>query len=166
MHIDLERVLGATGGALVRGAAEGFSSVVIDSRQPPRGALFFAVKGERHDGHDFAGQAVAAGADGVVVARGRGAALDGVASAAVIEVDDTVKALGALARAHRMAMPSVHVVAVTGSNGKTTTKELIAAILRSAVGEAAVLKTEGNLNNHLGVPLTLSRLTPAHRFAV
>ena len=80
------------------------SSVSIDSRAVPPGALFFAINGERFDGHDFAAQAVAAGADGVVVQRGRGAALDGAASATVIEVDDTVAALGALgARAPRGA---------------------------------------------------------------
>jgi UDP-N-acetylmuramoyl-tripeptide--D-alanyl-D-alanine ligase len=166
--LGLERVLDATSGALVRPGAERFTRVVIDGRDVPRGALFFAVKGERFDGHDFVAQAVAGGADGVVVARGRGAraAESAVGSFAVIEVDDTVLALGQLARAHREAMSELKVVGVAGSNGKTTTKEITAAILSAAVGEGAVLKTEGNLNNHLGVPLTLLKLTPAHRFAV
>src|SRR5581483_1877967 len=146
--------------------ADVFAAAVIDSREVPRGALFFAVKGERHDGHEFAGQAVAAGADGVVVARGRAASLKGVASATVIEVDDTIKALGQVARAHRLAMPALKVVAITGSNGKTTTKEMLASIFAASAGPEAVLKTEGNLNNHLGVPLTLLRLTEQHRFAV
>src|SRR5262249_56547563 len=69
-------------------------------------------------------------------------------------------------RAHRRAMKDLKVVAITGSNGKTTTKEMTAAILASAAGPDAVLKTEGNLNNHLGVPLTLLRLHDGHRYAV
>ena len=163
--IPLSRVLSATGGALVRGAGDvAFSSVTIDSRAVAAGALFFAVKGDRFDGHDFAAGAVASGARGVVVARGRGAAL--AVDAAVIEVDDVVAALGALGAAHRAAMGDLKVVGVTGSNGKTTTKEMVAAILASAAGDAAVLKTGGNLNNHLGVPLTLCRLHEGHRYAV
>ncbi|HEX6836763.1 MAG TPA: UDP-N-acetylmuramoyl-tripeptide--D-alanyl-D-alanine ligase [Polyangia bacterium] len=163
--IPVSRVLSATGGALVRGSAEGaFASVTIDSRAVAPGALFFAVKGDRFDGHDFAAAAVAAGARGLVVARGRGAALD--VNATVIEVDDVIAALGALGAAHRAAMSDLKVVAITGSNGKTTTKEMTAAILASAAGEAAVLKTEGNLNNHLGVPLTLLGLHAGHRYAV
>lgn len=161
--VPLDRVLAATGGKLVR--QEGgppFTQVTIDSRQVSPGALFVAVKGERFDGHDFAQAAVAAGATGLLVARGRAPALD----ARVIEVDDPVAALGALARAHRLAMPELRVVAITGSNGKTTTKEMTAAILSAWVGPTAVLKTEGNLNNHLGVPLTLLRLHEGHRFAV
>ncbi len=170
LAIPLSRVLSASGGAVVRGPADAtFAAATIDSRAVPAGALFFAVKGERFDGHDFAGAAVAAGARGVVAQRGRGAALElGAAGAAatVIEVDDVVAALGAVGAAHRAAMSELKVVAITGSNGKTTTKEMTAAILASAAGEAAVLKTEGNLNNHLGVPLTLLRLHAGHRYAV
>jgi UDP-N-acetylmuramoyl-tripeptide--D-alanyl-D-alanine ligase len=170
--IPLSRVLSATGGAAVRGGAGAtFSSVTIDSRAVAPGALFFAVKGDRFDGHDFAAAAVASGARGVVVARGRGATLglDGAAGrgdVAVVEVDEVVAALGALGAAQRAAMTDLKVVGVTGSNGKTTTKEMIAAILASSAGDDAVLKTEGNLNNHLGVPLTLCRLHEGHRYAV
>ncbi|HWE31628.1 MAG TPA: UDP-N-acetylmuramoyl-tripeptide--D-alanyl-D-alanine ligase [Polyangia bacterium] len=163
--IPLSRLLESTGGSLLRGSADTFSGAGIDSRAVKPGALFFAVKGDRFDGHDFVAQAVRDGARGVVVARGRGAALE-TADAAVVEVDDVVAALGALARAHRLAMGNLRVVAVTGSNGKTTTKELLGAILVSATGQDAVLKTEGNLNNHLGVPLTLLQLTSQHRYAV
>ena len=170
VDIGLDRVLLATGGSVVRKGPERFSAAVIDGRSVPAGALFFAVKGESFDGHDFAGQAVAGGATGVVVERGRGQGLAGglqvLGGATVIEVDDTVAALGRLGRAHREAMPGLKVVGVTGSNGKTTTKEILASIFAASVGAEAVLKTEGNLNNHLGVPLTLLRLTAAHRFAV
>jgi UDP-N-acetylmuramoyl-tripeptide--D-alanyl-D-alanine ligase len=176
--IPLSRLLESTAGTLVsadprrRPAGEApaattasFSGAGIDSRAVKPGALFFAVKGDRFDGHDFAAQSVAAGARGVVVARGRGAGLD-VGDALVVEVDDPIAALGALARAHRLAQRDLRVVAITGSNGKTTTKELLGAILVSSAGADAVLKTEGNLNNHLGVPLTLLQLGPQHRFAV
>jgi UDP-N-acetylmuramoyl-tripeptide--D-alanyl-D-alanine ligase len=166
--IPLSRLLESTHGTLVAGVAGSavvFSGAGIDSRAVKPGTLFFAVKGDRFDGHDFAAQAVASGASGVVVARGRAAGLD-VGDAALVEVDDPVAALGALARAHRLALRDLRIVAVTGSNGKTTTKEILGAILASSVGNDAVLKTEGNLNNHLGVPLTLLKLAPQHRFAV
>lgn len=147
---------------VIQYGGETFASVSIDSRAIGPGALFFAIKGERFDGHDFVAQAVAAGARGVVVERGRNLRVD----ARVFEVDDTVEALGELARAHRQSLSDLKVVAVTGSNGKTTTKEMVAAILSSSAGGDAVLKTEGNLNNHLGVPLTLLRLHAGHRYAV
>ncbi|MCU1282614.1 MAG: UDP-N-acetylmuramoyl-tripeptide--D-alanyl-D-alanine ligase [bacterium] len=163
--IPLARVVAATGGARVRGHDDAtFSSVTIDSRAVAPGALFFAVKGERFDGHDFAAAAVKSGATGVVVQRGRGAGL--AVETVVVEVDDVVQALGALGAAHRAAMTDLKVVAITGSHGKTTTKEMTAAILASAAGSDAVGKTEGNLNNHLGVPLTLLRLHDGHRYAV
>ena len=163
--IPLARVVAATGGACVRGPQNAsFSSVSIDSRAVAAGALFFAVKGDRFDGHDFVAAAVASGAHGVVVQRGRGAAIE--VGATVIEVDDVVRALGALGAAHRDAMSDLKLVGITGSHGKTTTKEMTAAILASAAGGDAVLKTEGNLNNHLGVPLTLLRLHQGHRYAV
>jgi UDP-N-acetylmuramoyl-tripeptide--D-alanyl-D-alanine ligase len=163
--IPVSRVLAASGGRLVRGAAGAiFSSVSIDSRSVRPGALFVAVKGDRFDGHDFAAAAVAAGATGVVVERGRAAGL--VADATVVEVDDALPALARIGRAQLESIAGLKVVGVTGSNGKTTTKEMIAAILASAVGDDAVLKTEGNLNNHFGVPLTLCRLHAGHRYAV
>jgi UDP-N-acetylmuramoyl-tripeptide--D-alanyl-D-alanine ligase len=162
VEIALDLVLAATGGVVTRTGAERFAGATIDGRKLPAGALFFAVKGETHDGHDFVAQAVASGAAGAVVARGRTPSVD----ATIVEVDDPVRALGQIAAAHRASFPSLRVVGVTGSNGKTTTKEMIAAILTAAAGADAVLKTEGNLNNHLGVPLTLLRLTAAHRYAV
>jgi UDP-N-acetylmuramoyl-tripeptide--D-alanyl-D-alanine ligase len=151
------RVVRATGARVARG-------ITTDSRAVVPGGAFVALRGEVHDGHAFVGAAIDAGAALVVVERGR--APDD-ARADVVEVDDTLVAWGAVARAHlsawRSANPAARVVAITGSAGKTTTKELCAALLRS-VGECHA--TAGNLNNRVGVPAVLLQLEPKHRFAV
>ena len=169
IELPVERVVSATQGKLLRSGPHKFSAVTIDSRLVIPGSLFVAVRGERHDGHSFLAQAVAAGATGVLVERDKAPPELG-AGIAVIEVPDTLVALGQLARAHREApeiAARLRVVAVTGSSGKTTTKDLIAAILTAHASEPGeVLKTDGNLNNHLGVPLTLLRLRPGQRYAV
>jgi UDP-N-acetylmuramoyl-tripeptide--D-alanyl-D-alanine ligase len=165
-EVSLDVLLGATGGNAWRAEARHFTGVAIDGRRVPRGGLWFAIRGERHDGHDFAAQAIGSGAAGLVVERGRAARLDLPASVTVVEVDDTVQALGRLGRAHRLGLRDLTVVGVTGSNGKTTTKEMIASILAQAQGAAAVHKTSGNFNNHLGLPLTLLALHEGHRYAV
>ncbi len=136
------------------------------ARSADAAALYFAIRGERIDGHDFVAQAEAAGAAGVMIARGRGAqATAATKQVAVFEVDEPVLALGRLARAYRRTL-TVKVLALTGSVGKTSTKELLAGVLAAAVGEAAVHKTRGNLNNHLGVPLTLLGMEATHAYAV
>jgi len=166
MNVTIDMVVAATDGTLLAsGSGIGFAGVCIDGKKMVPGGLFVAIRGERFDGHDFIDQAVAAGASGALVARGRGQASlrPGLT---VVEVDDTVQALGRLAQAHRRAQTDLRVVGVAGSNGKTTTKELCAAVCVAALGADSVLKTEGNLNNHLGVPLTLLRLEPQHRVAV
>ena len=127
-----------------------FAGAAADSRAVQAEQLFFALPGERVDGFDFVAQAVASGAAGVVVVRGRDLPA-GCAGATVIAVDDPRKALGDLARAVRAQFRG-RVVAVTGSNGKTTTKELVAAALRP-LGE--VLRTPGNFNTDVGLPLTI-----------
>ena len=133
------------------------AGVAIDGRRLRPGELFVAIPGPRFDGHDFLDQAHAAGAAAALVSRPvPGAPLP------LLRVDDTRAALGRLARAWRDRFPGP-VVAVTGSNGKTTVKEMAARVL-AALGP--VLATEGNLNNDLGLPLTLLRLTGAHRAAV
>lgn len=170
IELPLERVLAATQGKLLRGGAHRFSAVTIDGRAATAGALFVAVRGERHDGHSFIAQALASGATGILIERERGHLVPEGNGLTVIEVADTIVALGQLARAHREA-PEVagklRVVAVTGSSGKTTTKDLVASILAAHCGDPSeVCKTEGNLNNHLGVPLTLLRLRPGQRYAV
>ncbi len=135
--------------------------VVTDSRILRPGDLFVALRGERFDGGAFAAQALREGAAGVVLDAAQAPEV-----AHAIRVDDTRLALGRLAAAWRRRF-AIPVVAVTGSNGKTTVKEMLAAILQAEAGAAdAVLATEGNLNNDIGVPLMLLRLRPQHQYAV
>jgi len=147
-----------------------FDGVSSDSRTIGRGQLFVALHGERFDGHRFLAEAAAAGAAGAIVARERLlAAADRSAWAALplIIVSDTRVALGKLA-AHWRGRYGGPLVALTGSSGKTTVKEMLASVLRAACGPAseAVLATRGNLNNDIGVPLMLLELRPQHRYAV
>lgn len=148
----------AMGGEL-RGPDRDVSGVTIDSRAVAAGDLFVAIKGPNHDGHRFLAQAMAAGAVAAVVERDRPL---GDAAGPLIVVADTAAALRDWARSYRSRF-AIPVVAVTGTNGKTTTKEMIAAVLSS---RHAVLKNEGNLNNQYGLPLSLFRLSPAHTAAV
>ena len=129
-----------------------------DTRAIPAGALFVALKGDRFDAHAFLAEAKAKGAGAAVVRRGTPA----VPGLPLFEVDDTLRALGALAAFHRRRF-AIPVAAVAGSNGKTTTKEMLASILRT---RGLSLATEGNLNNEIGVPLTVFRMSPEHLSAV
>ena len=157
-------VLKATGGSLVRpGRSVLFDGVSTDTRTIAAGSLFVPLAGARFDGHDYIGQAVGAGAAGVLVQRGREGLLEKSAGeAAVFSVDDTLRALGDLAR-HWRARFRIPVVAITGSSGKTTTKEMAAAIIGR---EKHLLKNEGNLNNLVGLPMTLFQLNESHEIAV
>ena len=145
----------ACGGRLV-GADRAFHEVGIDSRRLSAGELFAALAGQRLDGHQFLADAAARGAAGAVVLREQPVSL------AQIVVDNVEAALARAASAAR-ARFSGPLIGVAGSNGKTTVKEMIAAVLAQG---SPCLATRGNLNNHLGVPLTLLRLTPEHRSAV
>ena len=147
--------------AKISGPARNFASVSTDSRTVQAGALYVALSGENFDGHRFVVQAIAAGASGVLVSQ----PVECNSSITVLQVSDTLKALQDMAHASRLAFDGP-VVAVTGSNGKTTTKEMIASVLREQYGADAVLATVGNLNNHIGVPLTLLARKPSHRVAV
>ncbi len=147
-------------GGTLRGEVSEFARVSTDSRDIRRGDLFVALRGERFDGHLFAEAALKAGAAAVVV--------DGAAPGAVspaIVVADTRLALGALAAYWREQMPA-RIIGITGSSGKTTVKEMLASILRAAAGDEAVLATKGNLNNDIGMPLTLLGLNTDHRYGV
>jgi UDP-N-acetylmuramoyl-tripeptide--D-alanyl-D-alanine ligase len=135
--------------------------VSTDSRAIQPGDLFIALRGEKFDGGAFAAQALRQGAVGVVLDHTQ---VPDIAPA--LRVDDTRLALGRLAAAWRQRF-TLPLVAITGSNGKTTVKEMLAAILRLEAGaDEAVLATEGNLNNDIGLPLMLLRLRDAHQFAV
>jgi UDP-N-acetylmuramoyl-tripeptide--D-alanyl-D-alanine ligase len=155
----VSRTLGffaAASGGQLAGADGPFLTVSTDSRTLAAGDLFVALQGERFDGHDYAAAAAARGACAAVVSRRLALGIP------QIIVDDPLVALGAAARAWRGRF-TLPLVSVGGSNGKTTTKELLAAILRRS---GAALATQGNLNNHIGVPLTLLRLERGHRAAV
>lgn len=148
-------------GAVVHGdGATVFERIGTDSRTTGPGELFVALKGDRFDAHDFLPDVRSRGASAVLASR-----LPDDWQGPALLVPDTRAALGALARGWRcrFALP---LVAVTGSNGKTTVKEMIASIFAQAVGEPARLATAGNFNNDVGLPLTLLRLNGAHRLAV
>lgn len=134
----------------------------IDSRRIEPGQLFFAIRGQRHDGHEFVTSALERGAAGAVVERSFREKLPASLHPQLVPVADTTEALQDLARFVRRQWGG-RVIAVTGSMGKTTTKEMIAALLATRF---RVHKSEGNLNNHYGLPLTLLRLEPSHEVAV
>ncbi|MGH7396239.1 MAG: UDP-N-acetylmuramoyl-tripeptide--D-alanyl-D-alanine ligase [Candidatus Rokuibacteriota bacterium] len=155
--LSVEAVVRGTQGALVAGdLGVPVTGVSIDSRNLGIGEAFFAIRGPNRDGHDFLRDAAARGAACLIV---HNLPDDLPSSVPTILVDDTTRALGRLAAYHR-ARFTVPVAAVTGSNGKTTTKEMMAAVLQ-ALGP--VLKPEGSFNNQWGLPLTLLRLGPEHR---
>jgi UDP-N-acetylmuramoyl-tripeptide--D-alanyl-D-alanine ligase len=150
-----DELLAATGGRWVGSPPAAFDGVSTDTRAIDPGCLFVALRGERFDAHDFVEQAFAAGALGAVVTEAF-AAPRAARDRAFLAVPDPLAALGAIARHHRRRF-AIPVVGVTGSNGKTTTREMIGAILRR---RGPALVTEGNLNNEIGVPRTLLALRP------
>ncbi len=153
------------------GHRNAFTRISIDGRHVAAGDLYVAIVGESLDGHDFCDQAIAAGATGVLIARGRSRELNLPSHATVIEVDDPRKALGRIARWHRRRWAAYHqqtgfeapLIAITGSTGKTTTKDLLAAALAA---KWRVHANRGSFNNETGVPLTLLGLRPYHQAAV
>ena len=169
MSWTLGEILAATGGKVTSsGKIARYGEIVTDSKQVKGNSIFVALKGERHDAHDFVGDAVRRGAACVIVHRSLPTARLGPAT--IVRVGDTLRALGDLAHYRRERLAPM-VLAITGSNGKTTTKEMVAAILAqgSLAGQSLrgrVLKTEGNFNNLVGLPLTLLRLTKRHKVAV
>ena len=161
---DAEFLCRATGGSIVLGQNVAFSTVSIDTRTMVPNSVFFCLEGPNFDGHEFVSTAVAAGASILVVKADKFGALAVTSSddVTVIAVENPELALAQGAAAWRR-QHELTVVGLTGSSGKTTTKEMVAAVLRT---HGATLATQGNLNNHLGVPLTLFRLTAEHKFAV
>lgn len=159
--LELRRVFEwLTQASFIGSGNERVSGVCTDSRAIDHDSLFVALRGERFDAHDFAQAARASGAGAVLVERW----VPGLAPP-VIRVSDSRRALGEIARGWRRQF-HLPLVAVTGSNGKTTVKEMIAAIFTERCGAQAALATRGNLNNEIGVPITLLALRERHRLAV
>lgn len=155
----IEEVCTASGGKITSAACSTFTGISTDTRAIKQGDLFVALAGERFDGHNFIQNAVDQGATGVVIHRPE---IQVPAAITVIVVNDTLKALQDLACYHRQRF-DIPVIAITGSNGKTTTKDMTAAVLSSRL---KVLKTQANFNNEIGLPLTLLNLTGEHEVAV
>jgi UDP-N-acetylmuramoyl-tripeptide--D-alanyl-D-alanine ligase len=156
--MTVKEIIEATEGKLLSKNAKTFTGVSIDSRSVSNGDLFFAIKGERFDGHDFLYDALSKG-NGAIVNFSPEPMPEGKL---IIRVNDTLRSLQDLAHFLRTKR-DVPVVAVTGSNGKTTTKEMIDKILSK---KFKTLKNEGNLNNHIGLPLSLTRLETDHEVIV
>lgn len=162
----IEEILKATSGSLASGEVnQAVSGISTDSRTINPGELFIALEGDNFDGHNFINECFARGAKGVVVKRGKHMfapfALQDP-KAVIVEVDDTTKALGNIAHYHRMRF-NIPVIAVTGSNGKTTTKDMLSHILGL---KFRVLKNQGTFNNFIGVPITMLKLTCEHQVCV
>ncbi|MGD9006345.1 MAG: UDP-N-acetylmuramoyl-tripeptide--D-alanyl-D-alanine ligase [Desulfobacteraceae bacterium] len=162
--VDLVR---ATGGqVLYRGDDDIFDGIGIDSRIVKAHMVFVALRGENHDGHRFIDRVVAKGVRGVVVERAARVPLDHEVwrdqGVTCVAVDDTLRALGALA-AYQRSRFRIPLVAITGSNGKTTTRQMAAQVMEQ---KYRVLATQGNLNNEIGLPLTLFNLSETHQAAV
>ena len=149
----------AHGTILTGDAAAVVTDVCTDSRATKAGDLFIAIRGDKFDGHDFLAEAARIGAVGAIVEK---SVANLPSNFTVIQVADTVQALQALATAYRATL-SLKAVCITGSNGKTSSKDLTASILAQRF---TVTKTAGNLNNHLGVPITLLRANSAHQAGV
>ena len=162
VQMDLNAAANAMSGR-IKGENLNFLGVSTDSRNVAAGELFFALRGDTFDGHDFLALAKSRGAIAAVIeesAEGRLASC----GLPLICVADTRLALGALAAAWRERF-SLPLIAVTGSNGKTTSKEMLSSIMRAAYGDA-VLATQGNFNNDIGLPLTLFKMNARHRAAI
>jgi UDP-N-acetylmuramoyl-tripeptide--D-alanyl-D-alanine ligase len=163
-RLTAAQILEATGGTLLRGGADTYvSGIAIDSRKVGPGYLFIPLKGERCDGHDFIPGAFEGGAQAALTKRGtediHAASQEGKV---LIKVDSTLKALQDIAAYYRKRF-SIPFVGITGSVGKTSTKDMVASALGAVYN---VLKNEGNLNNEIGVPLTILRLEESHQAAV
>ena len=156
----------AVNGKLLQGSeAAIFHGVSINSRTIKEGELFVCIKGKNFDGHDFFGDAFTKGAAGIILSDTKNLSTDMIAkegSPFVIQSENTLRALQDLASYQRSLFP-FRVIAVTGTNGKSTTKEMIASIIET---KYKTLKTQGNLNNHIGLPLTLLTREPEHEVGV
>jgi len=161
----LSEVIEATGGKIKSPARiKSFTGISIDSRKIKHGELFIALKGEKFDGHAFISDSINSGARGIVYSKKRyiGKTITSSGEVVFIEVKDTLKALHDLALFYRKKF-SIPLIAVTGSNGKTTVKEMIDSILSQ---KSKTIKNPGNFNNHIGLPLSLLPLDREHQIAI
>ena len=161
IRLRLDEAARAMGATLAGPAEATFAGLSTDTRTVAAGELFVAIRGERFDGHAFLATARERGAAAALVDERHAAA--GASPLPVLVVEDTRAGLGRLGR-HWRERYAPALVAITGSNGKTTTKEMLAAIFRAQAGEQGTLATRGNLNTDIGVPMTLARLAPEHRY--
>jgi UDP-N-acetylmuramoyl-tripeptide--D-alanyl-D-alanine ligase len=161
---SIDQVIKAVGGVLIAGAAENnVCGISTDSRKVEKGSMFIALRGENFDGHDFVHKAVENGAASVIISDEALLDLEKVdKSVSIIRASDTLQALGDLAHNYRQRF-SLPVIGLTGSSGKTTTKEMMATIIGQ---KKTILKTEGNLNNLIGLPQTIFRLKAEHELAI
>ena len=163
LHFSTQALAGIVGGTIARPSEGEHAGLVTDSREAVPGSIFLALRGERTDGHAYIASAAAKGADCILAERlDEETAQRLPAGCAVILVPDTLAALGALGRWYKNRIHP-RIFAVTGSVGKTTTKQMIFSVL---VNGFPALKTEGNYNNEIGLPLTLLRLEEEHKIAV
>lgn len=162
--LSLEKIIKYSGAELLQGDRNKIiEEIVIDSREVKDNYLFIAVIGENQDGHLYLEEAVKNGAEAVIVDRKIDSQILDESGISVLKVNDTTRALQDIAHNYRKSFADLKVIAVTGSAGKTTTKDLIFSVLNQKFN---CLKTEGNYNNHIGLPLTLLRLTADKEFAV
>ncbi len=160
MRLTVEHILKATSGQLIQGQKQKMiRSLSIDSRKLTPGDLFVAIRGQRLDGHDFIEEVIPQKPSAMILSKIKGSYPSDIT---VIKVEETTRALGRIARYHR-SLFKIPVVAITGSCGKTTTKEMIAAVLSARFN---VLKSEGSENNQIGVPLSLLKLDNTHQMVV
>ena len=164
-HISISDILNAISGHILWGDhTQDIRGISIDSRTIKEGEIFFAIEGERYDGHDFITDAINRGARGIVVERAKRGYIEKIhdKGISIILVDNTIYALGELARWWR-GQNSATVIAITGSVGKTTTKEMLYSIVSR---QSPTLKNRGNQNNLIGVPLTLFRMDSSHQVVI
>ena len=161
---SIDQVIKAVGGVLISGTSQNtVSGISTDSRLVEKGNIFIALQGENFDGHDFVQKVVEKGAVSVLLSNSSMVDLEKLDKAvSVIKVSDTLQALGDLAHNYRQRF-SLPVIGITGSSGKTTTKEMMSTIIGR---QKTVLKTEGNLNNLIGLPQTIFRLRAEHELAI
>lgn len=163
-NLSLQKIIDFSAAELLQGEINLIiEKIVIDSREVNNNSLFIAIIGENQDGHQYLEDAVKNGAAALIVDREIESDFLTDADISILKVDNTTKALQDIAHNYRMSFDDLKVIAVTGSAGKTTTKDLIYSVLSQKYN---CLKTEGNYNNHIGLPLTLLRLTAEKEFAV